>query len=554
MWITSKVLVWLALVSTMCLNDADVSADQDVQRGTDAVVDYTQRSINADVNDDQHNVEADVGDDQHNVEADVGDDQHNVDADVGDDQHNTDADVGDDQHNTDADVGGDQLGINAGKSSDQQSITSRTSNLDVSAFFHTPVASNLVTLITSAMRRRGEKQQLEEEEQQQQQEEEEEEEDDWYDDEVEEKGWFSDEGDTNVTTTTEENTSKNITSLLSQFIPASAAQFGSLGTGSKLVDLLPDMSEYSIDATGLTSWAGAGAVALMALGAILAVPVAPIILRRTGTSGWGGIPSLSNLLSWWSSPDPAAEAWADNYYQGYENTQDYLTGAYSNDEQQYDASVSGSDAGGYYADKAPPPAYHNTIPPNFHNTNPPNNNYYPVQRPPSRRQGYNNRKTSDGYEYVTLEEINRIGDESVRVLSELVQGHSIDDIYAYRDGSNKLNRRRLPAQQQYQYPQQYQPEPSYQQAKQHFEESYVEENAQQHYEDNNPEGHPYRQTFSMVEGEDQAGEQNDPHPYRHKYSFATSASALGQSKDDQPRTNQQLHKVTEFPYEFHKED
>ncbi|KAK4308961.1 hypothetical protein Pmani_019380, partial [Petrolisthes manimaculis] len=42
--------------------------------------------------------------------------------------------------------------------------------------------------------------------------------------------------------------------------------FGPLGTGSKLVEYLPDMSNIAIEAESLGPIAGASAVALLALG------------------------------------------------------------------------------------------------------------------------------------------------------------------------------------------------------------------------------------------------------------------------------------------------
>ncbi|KAK7072142.1 hypothetical protein SK128_011538, partial [Halocaridina rubra] len=130
-----------------------------------------------------------------------------------------------------------------------------------------------------------------------------------------------------------------------EFVPASSEQFGELGPGSKLMEYLPNFSQLSIEANGLASVAGAGAVGLMALAAIFAVPVAPVILRRAGTKGWAGFPSWSDLFSWWTSPDPVAEAWADKNQYLYEHDHDYADGAYYTNGQyySYDSSVSSSD-------------------------------------------------------------------------------------------------------------------------------------------------------------------------------------------------------------------
>ncbi|KAK8728053.1 hypothetical protein OTU49_009366 [Cherax quadricarinatus] len=132
----------------------------------------------------------------------------------------------------------------------------------VSSFFNTPVASNLVNLITNAMKSRSQATAA-------------------INTTLEKQDEGSGGGDElNPATTTEENQSSNASHVGQEaFLPASPEQFGNLGTGSKFVDLLPDISEYSIETDSLAQYAGAGAMALVALGAILAVPVAPIILR-----------------------------------------------------------------------------------------------------------------------------------------------------------------------------------------------------------------------------------------------------------------------------------
>nr|XP_053650758.1 uncharacterized protein LOC128701184 [Cherax quadricarinatus] len=270
----------------------------------------------------------------------------------------------------------------------------------VSSFFNTPVASNLVNLITNAMKSRSQATAA-------------------INTTLEKQDEGSGGGDElNPATTTEENQSSNASHVGQEaFLPASPEQFGNLGTGSKFVDLLPDISEYSIETDSLAQYAGAGAMALVALGAILAVPVAPIILRRTGTSGWAGIPSWSNLLNWWSSPDPTAEAWADNYYQGYND--EYPAEAYPGGDEHYygyDPSVSGSNvdpqvvsyhSGNTQVSGSPgkaPPAYHNTHTPTFQNNLP--QSYAPNKHHPRPHRRQDNKKTQnvDGYEYVTLEQ------------------------------------------------------------------------------------------------------------------------------------------------------
>ncbi|XP_071531606.1 uncharacterized protein [Panulirus ornatus] len=336
-----------------------------------------------------------------------------------------------------------------------------------------------------------------------------------------------------------------------EFTAASSDQFGSPGTGSKLMEMLPAISDYSLEVSDIPL-SGAGAFALMALGALFAVPVAPAIIRRTTSSGWAGLPSWSDLFGWWSSPEPTAEAWANNYYQRYENDGgEYLSGAYSNGEQYYGYDPSGNTAGLYYTDdhmnqvatatasrkNLHATGYHNTNPPIFHGSNNPT-------RLASRRQGENRRNSVDGYEYVTLEQINRIGDESIRVLNQMANGYTVDEIYAYRD-SNQLNRRRLPPLLR----QQYEPEPSYQEAHQHYEQTYMQEEPVELDDDSNSNGHqPHKDTFSLVDSEEEGDVVGD-NPYRHKYDFATSASEVAIQKDE---TQDKVLKVSEFPYEFHK--
>lgn len=156
----------------------------------------------------------------------------------------------------------------------------------------------------------------------------------------------------------------------------------------------------------------------------------------------------------------------------------------------------------------------------------------------------------------TFSRINRIGDDSVRYLSQLAQGYSVDDFYAFRDGSNQLTRRRLPASQHRRQNHQYQPEPSYHVAQSYIQEEQEEEDEEEfpdHYE--GPEGHPYKDTVSMVFPDD---EEEAEHPYRHKYDFATSASEVGMTssstRGEDQRSRQLLHKVAEFPYEFHTQE
>ncbi|XP_069181980.1 uncharacterized protein [Procambarus clarkii] len=486
-------------------------------------------------------------------------------------------------------------------------------HFDVASFFSTPVASNLASLIANAVKSRRMAANITSKGRQ---------------DEVEED-IIGESNNSSLVTTTEEDpwpTTSHVLETEEGFQPASADQFGNLGDGSKLVDLLPDISQYSLDASGLVPLAGAGAVALVALGAILAVPVAPIILRRTGSNGWGGLPSWKTLFNWWSSPDPTAEAWADNYYQGYGHGDEYPSEAYVGAGEPYyntyDTSSSGSSIDSYYTshnnnnqhtevvgqpggqvqkhnptaytskEKGYNPAaaypskekdhnpagyqnkghaYHNTNPPTFHNHNPPA--YQTHHNRPNRRQGDKKKPTVDGYEYVTLEQINRIGDESVRVLSELVNNYGINDLYAFRDGSNQLQRRRLPSRQQ-------QPQPSHQETQGYAHQetqgypnqetqgysnqetqAYAHQETQGHYQtyyDEAPEDHPHRDTISLVEPEGDENESKDassePHPYRrHQYSFAASTSEVaGATKKEEESS--QAHKVSEFPYEFHKEN
>lgn len=385
-----------------------------------------------------------------------------------------------------------------------------------------------------------------------------------------------------------------------QFLPASSAQFGDLGNGSKLVDLFSDLSEYSVSATEVAPFAGAGAVALLALGALFAVPVAPALLRRTGAEGWSGLPSLSELFGWFRSSDPVAEAWADNYYQRYEHPGGEYGGEYY---PGFDHSESGSVPKQYFEDGSHPhpgaPGPHAEAP-NLHHDDAPPPRYQPIFAL-NRRQG-TRRVSKDGYEYVNLDEINRIGEESVRIFGQLVQGMGEqDEPNFYRVGTNHVARRRLPQQHQDSHHDssifQHDPNPSF-----HYQsndevheypkvayenQAYVEnyeypQNAQdQHYESQphsqntdeyqEKELHWYPQhdrdsNDALVHGSsDQSTSQHPyaqeiatsdvPHPYRKEEpQVFLSERRQGENSDQSSGLRRQPIKVSEFPYEFHKSD
>ncbi|XP_068246350.1 uncharacterized protein [Palaemon carinicauda] len=359
------------------------------------------------------------------------------------------------------------------------------------------------------------------------------------------------------------------------FTPASAEQFGELGTGSKLMEYLPDFSQMSVEANDLAGIAGVGLAGLMAVTAIFAVPVAPVILRRTGNNGWAGLPSWSDLFSWWSTPEPAAEAWVDKHNQGYDYRYDYDSAAYPHNGQQYyayDTSSSGSEQAAYYAETdtnhvqyaspeeeptheydaqaayAQQPAYHQQE--------------YQPQHPQHPPEAYNIRQRNrrpaaaagvDGHEYVTLEQLNRIGEDSVKYLSELAKGYTPEDLYAYRDGppNNELRRRRLPAPEasEGRYPSrpQYQPQPSYVQSQQYFKQGPQGEEKT----DEGPEGFPHKDVFSITQPDSKEEVNYEPHsPYYHSQTGEKDGSAeqavAGQGME------KQMFKVSDFPYSFER--
>ncbi|XP_042882268.1 uncharacterized protein DDB_G0271670-like isoform X3 [Penaeus japonicus] len=416
-----------------------------------------------------------------------------------------------------------------------------------------------------------------------------------------------------------------------KFVPATAGQFGELGTGSKLMEYLPDLSQYSVETSNYGAIAGAGAVALMALGAVFAVPAAPIILRRAGMNSWSGLPSISDLFTWWSSPDPSALTWADKndggmayyeddeggyYYNGggegvYYDAEGYTapaagaSGYYTDDQQyqyySYDSSSSGSEDTHRYTDSqgntivsapAPAPAHGGYL------VHAPRADQASTTRAPARgpphgmkrplwKRNKNRRKdTVDGHEYVTLEEINRIGDESMRILSDLAQGH-----VSRRRGSAQLSPqrtfRRRQQQQTYEVDQQghheqqehhqqgqqqqhqYAPSPSYEYGQELFTQSYqTAEGEGEQYSEYDPstaaEGHPYR--FSLTDERQQTGQsESESHQQKQERPNGYSRHNLGylypgaEEEVDvgSPRTSQNAPlKVaeSEFPYKFHKED
>ncbi|XP_063604036.1 uncharacterized protein LOC134779727 [Penaeus indicus] len=412
----------------------------------------------------------------------------------------------------------------------------------------------------------------------------------------------------------EEEEDKNKTTGV-KFVPATAGQFGELGTGSKLMEYLPDLSQYSIETGNYGALAGAGAVALMALGAVFAVPAAPVILRRAGMDGWSGLPSFSDLFTWWSSPDPAALTWADKndagaafyedneggyYYNGggeglYYDSEGYAVPApggneyYTDGQYQYysyDTTGSGSEDAHQYTDSqgnivasapAPMPAHggylvHASRADQAASTRAPARGPpHGMKRPLWKRNKNRRKDTVDGHEYVTLEEINRIGDESMRILSDLAQGHFERRRGPAPHAPQQTFRRRQQQtyggehqQERQQY--QYAPQPSYEQGQELFTQSYATQEAEGEYDPSTgAEGHPYR--FSLTDEAQQAGQgdagshhQEQERPQggysRHNLGYLY-AGAEAEEDVGSPRTSQDAPlKMAEedFPYKFHKED
>lgn len=375
------------------------------------------------------------------------------------------------------------------------------------------------------------------------------------------------------------------------FAPASAEQFGELGSGSKFMEYLPDFSAMSVESNNLVGMAGAGAVALMALGAIFAVPVAPIILRRTGNNGWAGLPSWSDLFSWWSSPDPVAEAWVDKNQHGYGYDEDYPTAPYYNNEQYYAYDTTGSGSSNqntYYAEADENLLQYTSQKGDVDYTGQSDGqtyaapaNYYAQEQGGAyendnglTRQRNERPKTSvDGHEYVTLEQLNRIGEESVKMLGEMAKGYTPEDLYAFRGDSNQLRRRRLQtrfpvnqvrSQQQQQQQQhnrrpQYQPQPSYQESQQEFQKTHTEEKQPTQPQSGGPEGFPNKKVFSLTQPDSVEDAQYETDsPYKHSYSFSDpgiDSSSFHQQDEgvDDVQGEKSMLKVSEFPYQFHKE-
>ncbi|CAL4122484.1 unnamed protein product [Meganyctiphanes norvegica] len=298
------------------------------------------------------------------------------------------------------------------------------------------------------------------------------------------------------------------------FSPVSPGQFGEPGNGSKFLEAIQnfDLSKYSLETDGdYSTLIGIGSAALLAIGAIAAVPVAPIILRRTGTSGWGGLPSFSELWGWWSKPDPQAEKFANNQYNGnnyinreydyapnqanqYDNNQ-YDNNQYDNsqyeknqyDNNQYDNSQYENnqyDNNAWYSDyydsgsspsqtsyqyepesdqEEPSEQYNRNNGPGSsgqahrqRNTGQAHRQRNTVQAQPkrphqggNRQPSANNRRnkrpqqdperTQDGHEYTTVEELNKLGEDSLKTIYEQFSAHMVDPQNFYQD--NELRRR-----------------------------------------------------------------------------------------------------------------
>ncbi|XP_047477401.1 uncharacterized protein LOC125031027 [Penaeus chinensis] len=180
----------------------------------------------------------------------------------------------------------------------------------------------------------------------------------------------------------------------------------------------------------------------------------------------------------------------------------------------------------------------------------------------------------DGHEYVTLEEINRIGDESMRILTDLAQGHFErrrgPPLHAPQQTFRRRQQQAYGGEQQQQQPQeqqyQYAPQPSYEQGQELFTQSYATQGAEGEYDPSTgAEGHPYR--FSLTDEVQRAG-QGDADSHQQKQERPKggySRHNLGylypgaEAEEDvgSPRTSQDAPlKMTEedFPYKFHKED
>ncbi|XP_063850888.1 uncharacterized protein LOC135094587 isoform X1 [Scylla paramamosain] len=243
------------------------------------------------------------------------------------------------------------------------------------------------------------------------------------------------------------------------------------------------------------------------------------------------------MWGWFRAEDPVAEAWVDSYNQGLEVGGGQY-GSYQQKEHynNYDHSISGSQPEQYFegAHANPRPSHHyprpaEPLPPHRYQEG---SSRYPHNAAPHKRRQGNRRVSENGYEYVNLDEINRIGDASVRLFAQIVQGmdenhQHPEDFYRYPDEDNTIARRRLSAPRPHPnpypaqtHPYQYPEEPSYQAYPQ---EQYQEESYKFPYQsEGNSEGYsPEEHHWYTGQGNDASFKDTKedsykdvPHPYR----------------------------------------